>query len=442
MSLPRSAFKTGGGGGSGGSGDVTAAAVIPDNEIVRGDGGAKGVQGSGITIADGAAGTLAGTNSGDVTLAGTPDYITLANQVITRNKLDPADDLNTFASSVLAALVTDETGTDKVVFNTDPVFASTITVPNVGLHLLDTNASHDLIVKPGSDLTADHTLTVTTGDADRTLTLTGDASITGTNTGDGIGGTVGILDEAIPRADGTGAATVQGGSLFYTDGTSPILQFGGTTSSFPAVKRSTFAGQTADLRFQLADDSAFTNVHAGAYCLGNETLASAGGINANLSASGIEFGGAQSVAWYTSSTIRTALSKVGTTTNGVRVWDATSPGYLLSSVLVEANTAGSGAPNVLVATESGTVLTNEGTTAANYHTLPTAVAGYWFCFIVQDADGLRVTCATGDTIRLAGSVSATAGYAESTTIGDMIEGFSVNAAEWICSFTGTGWAVV
>ncbi|TET68691.1 MAG: hypothetical protein E3J56_11055 [Candidatus Aminicenantes bacterium] len=46
-----------------------------------------------------------------------------------------------------------------------------ITVPNAGLHVLDTDASHDLIIKPGSDLSADRTLTLTTGDADRTLSI-------------------------------------------------------------------------------------------------------------------------------------------------------------------------------------------------------------------------------------------------------------------------------
>lgn len=67
----------------------------------------------------------------------------------------------------------------------DVVITTSLTAPNTGLHLLDSNASHDLIIKPGSDITtADKTLTITTGDADRTLTMTGDASITGTNTGD------------------------------------------------------------------------------------------------------------------------------------------------------------------------------------------------------------------------------------------------------------------
>lgn len=54
---------------------------------------------------------------------------------------------------------------------------ATLTLPNTGLHLLDTNASHDLIIAPGSDLTADHTLTITTGDADRTITLSGNPTL-------------------------------------------------------------------------------------------------------------------------------------------------------------------------------------------------------------------------------------------------------------------------
>lgn len=49
--------------------------------------------------------------------------------------------------------------------------ATGLTFPNTGLHILDTNDSHDLIVKPGSDLSADRTLTLTTGDANRTLNI-------------------------------------------------------------------------------------------------------------------------------------------------------------------------------------------------------------------------------------------------------------------------------
>ena len=51
----------------------------------------------------------------------------------------------------------------------DVVIPTIVTAPNTGLHVLDTDASHDLILKPGSNLTADRTLTLTTGDADATL---------------------------------------------------------------------------------------------------------------------------------------------------------------------------------------------------------------------------------------------------------------------------------
>ena len=67
-----------------------------------------------------------------------------------------------------------------IIDDTDNItMASTgsITLPNTGLHLLDTNATHDLIIVPGSNLTADRNLTLTTGDAARTLTISGDATV-------------------------------------------------------------------------------------------------------------------------------------------------------------------------------------------------------------------------------------------------------------------------
>lgn len=57
--------------------------------------------------------------------------------------------------------------------------ATGLTFPLAGLHILDTNASHDLILSPGSDLTADKTLTITTGDANRTIDISaGSVTIT------------------------------------------------------------------------------------------------------------------------------------------------------------------------------------------------------------------------------------------------------------------------
>lgn len=46
-----------------------------------------------------------------------------------------------------------------------------------GLFLADVDGSHHLHILPGSDLSADRTLTLTTGDADRTITLVGDPTL-------------------------------------------------------------------------------------------------------------------------------------------------------------------------------------------------------------------------------------------------------------------------
>lgn len=144
----------------------------------------------------------------------------------------------------------------------------------------------------------------------------------------------------------------------------------------------------------------------------------------------------------TPSSVNLASAVTGETGSGALVF-ATSPALVtpLRTVLVEANTAGSGAPNVLTAAESDTVLTNEGVTAANYHTLPTAAAGLTFTFYCQDTDGIRIVAGTGDTIRLYNSVSVSAGYAESTTIGSVIILVAINATEWVAtSIVGT-WIV-
>lgn len=94
---------------------------------------------------------------------------------------------------------------------TDGATLSTgLTFPIAGLHILDTDASHDLIISPGSNLTADHTLTLTTGDADRTLTLGGNATLnggthSGTNTGDQ---TITLTGDVTGSGTGSFAATI------------------------------------------------------------------------------------------------------------------------------------------------------------------------------------------------------------------------------------------
>lgn len=115
----------------------------------------------------------------------------------------------------------------------------------------------------------------------------------------------------------------------------------------------------------------------------------------------------------------------------------------LGELVVEANTDGVGSPNIILAAESGTFFTNEGSVATNYHTLPTAAAGLNFTFAQQEAAQLiRVATAAGDTIRFGPTVSAVAGYAESTAKGDSLFLVAINDTEWLArSGIGT-WNVV
>ncbi len=115
------------------------------------------------------------------------------------------------------------------------------------------------------------------------------------------------------------------------------------------------------------------------------------------------------------------------------VTGTTTLSALLHQTLVEANTAGVGAPNILLASESGTVLTNSGATALNYETLPSAAAGLVFTFICVDADGMRISADTGDDIRLREGtlVSTTGGNVSTTTIGASLTLYAVDSTHWV-----------
>lgn len=123
---------------------------------------------------------------------------------------------------------------------------TTVTLPNTGLHILDTNASHDLIIAPGSNLTADRTLTITTGDSDRTLTLTGNFSGSGTSTGTNTG------DQTITlTGDVTGTGT---GSFVTAIGTGVIVNADVNASAGIALSK--LAATTAS-RALVSDASGF-----------------------------------------------------------------------------------------------------------------------------------------------------------------------------------------
>ena len=99
------------------------------------------------------------------------------------------------------------------------------------------------------------------------------------------------------------------------------------------------------------------------------------------------------------------------------------------------------AGGTLTTADVGTTFSNEGATSISAFVLPTAAAGYWIAFWVQDADGIRVTAATGDTIRLGSSVSAAAGKIESTDIGAFVILETLNVTEWMGRSIERTWTV-
>lgn len=166
-----------------GSGDVVGPASATDNAVARFDTTTgKLIQDSAVTIAD-TTGLIAGSRFANAGLkledTNASHLLTIApgsdladNRTLT---VTTGDSDRTLTISGNATVSQDYSSTGSPTF-ANPVVTS-ITTANTGLHILDTNASHDLIIAPGSDLTADHTLTVTTGDADRTLTISASATV-------------------------------------------------------------------------------------------------------------------------------------------------------------------------------------------------------------------------------------------------------------------------
>lgn len=127
-----------------------------------------------------------------------------------------------------------------------------------------------------------------------------------------------------------------------------------------------------------------------------------------------------------------------------RIWGHGGVGHSIVGFLVDVttSTAGSGAPRAAQDYESLATFTNEGASAENYHQLPSAVKGYRYTFVVQNANGVRIVAAAGDTIR-PGTVAAssTAGFIRCATAGATITLQAINATEWVAvSMIGT-WTV-
>jgi hypothetical protein len=168
-------------------------------------------------------------------------------------------------------------------------------------------------------------------------------------------------------------------------------------------------------------------------------------------------------------TLGTGLTMVGTTINATagagnmqQGSDASEADHVFVSagadkthietpVIVDPTTGAVDGARVTVVQEGGNaaitnemtsrVMTNQGTAALAEYTLPTAVAGLTYTFIVQDVDGIKVIAAAADTIRLAASVSAAAGFASCTVIGNTLTLVAINATEWVATSVNGTWTV-
>lgn len=89
----------------------------------------------------------------------------------------------------------------------------------------------------------------------------------------------------------------------------------------------------------------------------------------------------------------------------------------------------------------GVIFTNVGATARVDASLPAAETGRELSFYVRDADGFRIIAASGDTIRVGGSVSVAAGRIDSATIGSFVRLKCIDATEWVAMNVEGTWTV-
>lgn len=220
-----------------------------DTTITRVSAGVVAIEGSNILLASGLGTT---TQAYDATLAALAAYNT--NGLLTQTAAD------TFIGRTLTG-TTDQitvtngsgvSGNPTISLPSDVVMPGTLTVLNTGLHLLDTNSTHDLIIAPGSDMTADRTLTITTGDASRTITISGDVTLP------------------------TGTALVSGGAL-GTPSSGTLTNCSGLPQSGVTGLTTADSPQFTEVNIGHATDTTLARVSAGVLSVEGNTIYAAGG---------------------------------------------------------------------------------------------------------------------------------------------------------------------
>lgn len=218
---------------------------------------------------DASNGTLASTifNTATLTLTGTGtlnglDAIDGTGEATLEAALDIGGEV--VSTGLSSAVIADSVTVTGWVLGTSS--ATELTTANTGLHILDTNATHDLIIAPGSNITADRTLTITTGDNNRSFTFNGDyTGPSGTATLAGLDSTQTFTNKTISgaltlaesgaialdpagSADGAYSGITIAGTSGYTQAFGDLVYLDPTDSRWEAVDANAASAADGDAR--------------------------------------------------------------------------------------------------------------------------------------------------------------------------------------------------
>lgn len=205
-----------------------------------------------------------------------------------------------------------------------------------GIKIEDTDASNTLGLIVGSDLTANRTLTITTGDASRTLTMTGNATISGTNTGDQ---TITLTGNVTGSGTGSFATTIASNAvtlaMMATVATSTFL--GRTTAATGNVEALTVAQAKALL------DLSGTNTGDQTITLSGDVSGSGtSGITTVLANSGVSAGDYKGVTVNAKGLVTVGLGTTVTGLSAAGTTQGTATAVTGNFALQEVTTVGSG----------------------------------------------------------------------------------------------------